>query len=149
MRAAVLVIVLAGGCMITATLSRAGEIVADHLPPETPDATAAEMTQCETKNGLDENCLASVKGMTGFEFEAMLDGCVSIPDDFQRNPCGNGIEKLRPQFVIGKELPPFPKLSAAEFAAIEIGCDYVKDAREKMQCTSGTKKLRAHLYNNN
>jgi hypothetical protein len=132
--------------------------------PETPDATYAEMVACLAEKGafkmplaerdvVKEDCISNVKGLTVFEFLAMLDGCVMIgpmaispPKDFEQAfaYCDSGIEKLRPQFVKGGPPPSAGGLTAAEFVAIESGGPLITDG-EKARCLSGVNKLKSLL----
>jgi hypothetical protein len=81
----------------------AGEFVSDGLPPETPDATLVEIARCpQMPLSAREACFAAAKGMTAFEFNDMVDGCLGIHDVEELTICGNAIEKLRPQLAAWK-----------------------------------------------
>jgi hypothetical protein len=132
---------------------------------ETPDATYAEMVAClaekgafkmplAERDGVKEDCISKIKGLTVFEFLAMLDSCVMIgpmaispPKDFEKAfaYCNSGIEKLRPQFVKGGPPPSAGGLTATEFVAIETGCPLITDG-EKSHSRSRKNSLQNKRY---
>lgn len=132
--------------VITAMQSHRGDWLTIGTPPETPDATVAELNACLRRPEQERMvCEANVKGMTAFEFVAMLAGCPSILDDNKSTLCERSVERLRPQFVNGKTPPAFAPLSAAELASIQIGCHNTREMSQRALCSSGMKKLRDYL----
>jgi hypothetical protein len=129
------------------------DFVPDHVPPEPPDATVAEIDACLLAKGpraalqaAHEECESKVMGITLWEFLAMLSGC-PIGNDKAATYCVSGVEKLRPAFV-----PRGPPLSAQgitapELVAIENGCPSLLDTKERARCMSGVRKLKILALN--
>ena len=83
--------------------------------PETPDATADQLTACyynPANHGLAdearrEHCLETVHGMSAMEFLAIASGChTQNLEPIAARECASALEKLRPMFVRGQKRPP-------------------------------------------
>ena len=128
---------------------------------EQPEATYNELTRCITTGfsnlptakkqdsqavqAIDEECERQTAGITLNEYQAMILGCVSLPQPLT-DLCGAGTDKLRPMFAPGAtEAATAPRnLTTPEFLAMESGCPETRDLT-RTRCLRGIGKLKEQI----